>query len=356
LDLLREDSNGTVAEVPGTPIEEWARCVRSLEPDLATPPGTGRVIRLEHPALGPALLTTAWQSHVGMRDAIMTWVRQLADHEDAGVRIAAAQIAGKLATYDFTVIRTEILTAWAASGKFSHRQAVACAVEPLAQQKLLSGRVRKMVRGWASGLDPSRCAAAIAVYGTGYGASYPDEAIDGMTRIARSRVLTSTGRRARDTEQALARAISRSMTEMFAAGADAQVVSALHRWTLSDAWLLRWAAARSLTRLARQGGNRPALLVLAGQQPKLRDAIVELWRTALVEGESVRDAWNALRYWVTDADAGPAGDWLRELVAVLGADPRVGGRLHYHVTLWEFQSGRRISVIPHDLRMKWRKQ
>jgi hypothetical protein len=358
--LQSENGEPNAAEAPATPIEDWAACVRTSDAAQGAPAGSGRIVQLEHPTLGPAILRTAWQSHVGMREAILPWLRHLADHDEIDVRMAAAQIVGKLATYDFDVIRFEILAEWAGSGRFNDRQATAWAVEALAQQDRFAGRVRKLVRGWARSGDTARCATAIAVYGTSYGAYHPHEAIDAMRRIAGSRVLA-----AKALEQALARTISQSMTEMSAAGANTEVLSALGQWAHSDAWLIRWAAARCLTRLARQTEDRngdragwPALLSLIDKKPALQQAVTALWQNALTEGPITESSWEALRYWLESDKRVRAEDseyvrkLLREFLFTLAENARVRDRLRFHVDLWEFRRRRRITSMPDELRKK----
>ncbi len=378
-----EESDRTVLSTK--PIGEWSRCVE-LSSSVG---GTGRTVRLLHPRLVSKILEEVWQDHIQLRDALLTWLRTLAVHPDVRVRVKAAQAVAKLATYDFDVIKREVLRAWAGDGGFRTRQAVAWALEALALADggRFAARVRGLVRDWARSSDVRLQAGGVATYGTFLGSEYPDEALECMRRIAGGRLYRANGQRkgVELAERELANIVQQSIVDVFLAGAHEKVVHELAEWTRMPAWRWRRCAAKCLVRLAGRNGTEPGwplLMELADRQPGFRADVSLLWRNALASEHDAVAPWDALRrlillaenadrQWPAAGDTSPlattmaSGGWSAEALRfhtltrgllidiATGDTPADDARvrsLRFHIQLWEFRDGRRLTVVPDSLR------
>jgi hypothetical protein len=343
-----------------------------------TEEGTGRTVRVVHRRLVPRILEEVWQEHVGMRDAMLAWLKQLAVHPEVRVRVNGAQAVAKLATYDFDVIRREILAPWAVDGGFRPRQAVAWALEALTvlERGRFAPRVRGLVREWVRGSNVRLEAAGVAAYGTFLGAQYPGEALRSMREVAAGRLVGAGGRdRVDRAERELANIVRNAVLEMFVAGAQDQIVAELAEWTRMPMWRLRRCSARCLVGLAKKESNKPGwplLMEHSAEQDRTRADVSVLWRNALTAENEPGAAWAALHRLILRAEnAGqqwPADNGMmtraklsdeavrfRELVRRLLTDIASGDHpadrerlrsLRFHIRLWEFRDRRRLALVP----------
>ncbi|MEO3810623.1 hypothetical protein ABGB17_16610 [Sphaerisporangium sp. B11E5] len=370
------------------PIGEWSGSVVVR----STGAGAGRTVHLVHPRLVAKVLETAWQDHVGMRDVLLDWLKKLAVHPDVQVRVKAAQAMAKLATYDFEVIKREVLKEWARDGRFRTRQAVAWALEALAlaDDGRFARRVQSMVRDWVRSQQASLQAAGVATYGTFLGAEYPESALQAMRRIAGGRLSAADGQRsgADRAERELANIVQKAILDMFLAGAHEQVIRELATWTRLSLWRWRRCAAECLVRLSRERGElpyRPLLMEIAEERHGFRGDVAQLWRNALLPEHQRVGAWEALRRLVLLAEsAGRSSPEIEDRMTVVpaaldeagspadrsvtaaqasvrrllsdiaaGDSPADAARvrsLRFHIDFWEFRQGRRLSVVPSSLR------
>jgi hypothetical protein len=347
-----------------------------------TTEGSGRTVRVVHWRLGAKILEEVWQEHVGLRDAMLAWLKQLAVHPEVRVRVKGAQAVAKLAIYDFDVIRREVLRAWANDGGFRTRQAVAWALEALAltERGRFAPRVRALVREWVRGSNVRLEAAGVAAYGTFLGPEYPGEALRVMREVAAGRLIGAGSRDRIDrAERELANIVKSAALEMFAAGAQEQVVAELAKWTGTSMWRLRKCAAKCLVGLAKKEGGLlgwPVLMELAAENDRFRTDVSALWRNALAGENDPAAAWEALhrlilraenagqRWPVTDgtvtrdglsAEAARFRDLTRRLLAdIAGCDSPADGSsfssLRFHIRLWEFRDRRRLALVPDWMR------
>ena len=347
-----------------------------------TAEGTGRTVRVVHQRLVPRILEEVWQEHVGMRDAMLAWLKQLAVHPEVRVRVKGAQAVAKLATYDFDVIRREILAPWAGNGGFRPRQAVAWALEAfaLAEGGRFAPRVRGLVREWVRGGNVRLEAAGVAAYGTFLGTEYPGEALRSMREVAAGRLAGTGGRgRVDRAERELANIVRNAILEMFVAGAQDQVVAELTEWTRMPMWRLRRCSAQCLVGLAKKESNQPGwplLMELADGSGRFRADLGVLWCNALATENDPAAAWAALHRLILRAEnAGqqwPATDGMvtrgelsdeavrfRELARRLLTNIASGDRpadherlrsLRFHIRLWEFRDRRRLALVPDWMR------
>ncbi|MFI6393734.1 hypothetical protein [Nonomuraea sp. NPDC050540] len=358
------------------PISDWSACadIRSAGG------GDGNTVHLVHPRLASKILEVAWQEQVGLRGALLPWLKDLAVHQDMRVRVKAAQAMARLATYDFKVIRREVLRVWAADGGYRTRQAVAWTLEALAlaEDGRFAGRVRGLVSDWVRSRDVCLQAAGVAAYGTFLGAEYPDSALKAMRRIAGGRLQRLDRRRGgvERAERELSTIVEKAILDVFLAGAYEKVVGELADWTRLPFWRWRRCAATCLVRLSKQDGGLPGwpmLMELADGQARFRADVAQLWRNALNEEHRSVNAWPHLRRLINLAEtadrrwpaAGDPDDWsdealrfhalvrrlLTDIAAGSGpADAKRVRTLRFHVTFWEFQDGRQLTVIPDSLR------
>ncbi|WP_283133310.1 hypothetical protein [Rhizohabitans arisaemae] len=306
------------AEPPDTfggPAGRWSPLVGVAEQENG--PGRGLVARLRHPGLREPILRSVWRARPGLRDPVLTWIHGLAGHPDVRVRVKVAQAVAEWARHDFPAVLRAVLDVGARDGRLRPRQVVAWALEALAfaDDGVLADRVRRLVGDWAGGADVRCRATALAAYGTFLGARYPGDAFAGMRRVVERRLGRFDGGDEAMTErdeEAIIGIVRRSLLDLFAAGAQAEVVWTLAEWAGRRHPPWRKAAADCLVRLATRRGDRPGLPVLmelADERPELRLPIVLLWRNAL-ESRHPR-ARQVLHDLAADADrttrSGPGG-------------------------------------------------
>ncbi|WP_239394117.1 hypothetical protein [Frankia sp. CiP3] len=362
---------------PPTPISDWSKCVRVGAPEA----GTSLVARPAHPSLIPFVLEMLWQKHIPLRDPLLAWLKSTATHPDIRVRVKAAQAVAKLATYDFDVIRNEVLRPWADDGGARSRQTAAWALEALAliDDRRYAARVRVLVRGWSRENNVQRQAAGIVAYGTYLGSEYADEALACMRRAAGGRVRRPPGRRdgVEQTERVLAKIVEQSIVDVFVAGARETVVAELAEWTRMPVWRCRQCAGRCLVRLAGRrdpGSSWPILMELIKVEPELRMDVFALWRNALDENpgptakalhrligmaERADQEMSTSAVGQDPAPQTPEAVQFRaltyELLSELAsgdtqADRERRRRLRFLIHLWEFRDQRQLTIIPSILR------
>lgn len=396
------EAEGTVGEsgrtpLPSTDVADWSECVR-LE---TSPDGRSRVVRLAHRALYTTVVETVWQEHIPLRDAVLAWLRALGGQPDVRVRVKAAQAVAHLATYDFEVIRNEVLRPWADGGRPRCREAAAWALEALSfrDDRRYAARVRGLIREWTQAGDICRQAAGITAYGTFLGFEDPQEALNRMAEVVDARQFRLRTRRGTTAavERDLAGIVERAIIEIFRSGQPETVITTMAAWTRSGSWR-RWQCAAGclvrLTRLREPDADWPILLQLADQTPHLTDDLAALWREALDRlprrttialYEIIQRAEDLLATYNTDtgpatsvnptaaADPGIAAessggdrgqvDAVRfravthQLLSDLCAgdepsDERRRRRVRFQVAVWEHRLGRPITIIPTALRQR----
>ncbi|GAB2572206.1 hypothetical protein GCM10027168_01170 [Streptomyces capparidis] len=283
-------------------------------------------VRMGRRGLGEAVLEVLWHDHTGARGPLLKWLDELVTRGEEDVRVAAAQAAGLLATFDWSYVEEELLSIWAAD-RSEHaerrRFAAAWALERAAADPVLVPRTRTLLRAWSRRRDYQAC--AMAAYGTGIGALFPAEALGSLERIARSMG---------------ARSVRGAVREIYAAGSQVQALEKLATWSSSPHYGLHQDAARCLHQLSMFRGN----LAITGllEDPVARGHLLRLARRTLLSRHHVvaRHGWQTVRLWVERAGDEPGldevvGEFVAELPS--GTALEVGGlrqRLLFYLRLW----------------------
>jgi len=324
------------------PVKDWSENTETV--GEAVGDGSGQRLRLVHPRLAGHLLDVFWREHLGERDAFLSWLHGLGDHPRPQVRAKAAQAVARLASHDHDHVLRETVRAWARGGGFRTRQTAAWSLEALAvvSDERTVRKVHGLVKGWIKSSNIQLVAAGVTAYGTFLGAQDPDETLARLREAAGGRI------RRRGSSDRIEREIvtitQRALLDMFAAGAEEQVVRELAAWSRFPHGRRRLAAAQSLLQLARRverGSGRPVLAVLALGQPALRDDLVLLWRNALHPGRGDERSWEALHHWIVLAENDPElADVVAAVIEGVQADNALARRLDYHRRLWKFRRAR----------------
>ncbi|GAA1015168.1 hypothetical protein Aple_068190 [Acrocarpospora pleiomorpha] len=288
--------------------------------------GAERRIRLRVPALVPVILDVAWHNHPTVRGPLIDWLSDLTQDDDTQVRIAAAQAIGKLAGYDYTAIDEEFIQPWARAYRVAGHRLAAWALETAAlEARSAAPRVRKRLRTWARGTLPQR-SVAVRAYATSLGLMDIGDTLSGLRGIA--------GTAHADLRTQAARA----MAELALSGVHREIVRELADWTRAGNTGLRVAAVEAMLRLAvatlDHEPDRPLLLgMLVEGEARVRAEIAQLWRNALADQRG--RAWPSFGMWARHADTDPELiPLLGDLVAGLGADPRLRRALRFYLSWW----------------------
>lgn len=228
-----------------------------------------RRARLVDEELMHAVIEVVWHDYDSLRDPLREWLTALVSGPLERIRVRAAQIAGILLSHDFDSVYRDLIRHWAGESA-AYRQSAALALEMAAHDPRLVHRVRGQIRSW----------------------------------------LSSPRWQLQDSSVAF------SMSWLYLAGAPGPTADALDHWITSDNDHLNRHAIRTLLILSRYGAgpdrrDRPVLADTAMTDQDRADALVRLWRHALMGKDSSTRAWDLLRRWLL------AGDADKELAAFL---------------------------------------
>ncbi|WP_326611248.1 flagellar brake protein [Streptomyces scopuliridis] len=313
-------------------LRDWRR-----HADVEFTDREGRVVDAQHPecrvrvrqqGLREAVLQVLWHDHSGARGPLLDWLDGLVVRSEEAIRVAAAQTAGLLATFDWVYVEEELLDRWATdTGEHAPklRFAAAWALERAVADDRLAVRIRRLLRRWAGQRSHQICAEA--AYGTRIGARFPTESLNGLEEIAKSRK----------------KSVRDAVREIYAAGSAPQVLERLAGWAASPYSLLREDAAMCLQQLSGFHGT-PAVTSLL-HEPGSREHLLALTRLVLVSKNPLtrRRGWDTVRRWVSRAgDELGLAEVLAEFLVMLPPDvdtPADGlrERILFHLRLWAHQ-------------------
>lgn len=298
--------------------------------NLPRDPGCRVLVRQR--GLVPVVLEVLWHDHGGARRPLLQWLAELVERDEDRIRVPAAQTVGLLATFDFDFVESELLRHWAAAddGPFAARRvkAVAWALERAAADDRLTGRIRRLLKGWSATHRYQTC--ALEAYGTGIGALFPVDALDGLERIAKTRL----------------RSVRSAVGEIYVAGSTTQVLKRLADWSASPYPLLHIDAAMCLQLISRLPAGRdvPTLTSMMGEPGSRADLLRLTGRIMRSEHDGIRRrGWDIVRQWV---DRAGDDERLVEVVAAFVGDLCGPGeapgrdlslRLLFHLRLWGHQ-------------------
>jgi hypothetical protein len=291
------------------------------------------------PGLPAAVLETAWRHYDAVRGPLIAWLQSLAaQRQDPTLQVRAAAAVGKLATYDFEYISTEVIDGWAASPDPSHRWAAAWALEMAAEDPRLAERVRRRISDWcqeASDQDRQRTfnrqRTALLAFTTSIATRHPGSTLQSLA------VLAKQPHHGNDWAVAL------GLRELFLAGCHAEVRYRLADWARLGEELsfmpLQVQAARGLLAISQDAvdsdNERQDVLRLFATDPAWRETSTNLWRLALNRAVTSQSAWDVLWIWLRRAGREPelAGP-VEELVSGLVRDEHLRARASFYQLFW----------------------
>ncbi|MEW1750726.1 hypothetical protein [Streptomyces angustmyceticus] len=295
----------------------------------ATPGGADdnpRRARLVDEELMHAVIEVVWHDYDSLRDPLREWLTALVAGPLERIRVRAAQIAGILLSHDFDSVYRDLIRHWAGDSA-AYRQSAALALEMAAHDPRLVHRVRGQIRSWLSSPRWQLQDSAARAYGTLVGAQDVPDTLWALREL---------GTRP---ELALSSSVAFSMSWLYLAGAPGPTADALDHWITSDNDHLHRHAIRTLLILSRYGAgpdrrDRPVLADTAMTDQERADALVRLWRHALMGKDSSTRAWDLLRRWLLagDADKELAG-FLEVLVPRICARP-LSLRAGFYLGIW----------------------
>ncbi|MGX7761263.1 hypothetical protein ACWQ06_21735 [Streptomyces angustmyceticus] len=295
----------------------------------ATPGGADdnpRRARLVDEELMHAVIEVVWHDYDSLRDPLREWLTALVAGPLERIRVRAAQIAGILLSHDFDSVYRDLIRHWAGDSA-AYRQSAALALEMAAHDPRLVHRVRGQIRSWLSSPRWQLQDSAARAYGTLVGAQDVPDTLWALREL---------GTRP---ELALSSSVAFSMSWLYLAGAPGPTADALDHWITSDNDHLRRHAIRTLLILSRYGAgpdrrDRPVLADTAMTDQERADALVRLWRHALMGKDSSTRAWDLLRRWLLAGDADKElAVFLEDLVPRICARP-LSLRAGFYLGIW----------------------
>lgn len=273
-----------------------------------------RCARLVDEELMHAVIEVVWHDYDSLRHPLLEWLTALVAGPLERIRVRAAQIAGILLSHDFDSVYRDLIRTWAGVKSAPYRQCAALALEMAAHDPRLVPRVRGQIRSWLSSSRWQFQDSAARAYGTLVGAQDVPDTLWALREL---------GTRP---ELAFSSSVAFSMAWLYLTVAPGPTSDALDHWIASDNDHLTRHAIRTLLILSRYSAgpdhrDRPVLADAAMTDPDRADALVRLWRHALMGQHSSTRAWDLLRRWLL------AGDADKELAAFLEAlVPRICAR------------------------------
>ncbi|UKY47695.1 hypothetical protein [Streptomyces inhibens] len=254
-----------------------------------------RRARLVDEELMHAVIEVVWHDYDSLRDPLREWLTALVARPLERIRVRAAQIAGILLSHDFDSVYRDLIRNWAGDSA-AYRQSAALALEMAAHDPRLVQRVRGQIRSWLGSPRWQFQDSAARAYGTLVGAQDVPDTLWALRELGTRQ------------ELAFSSSVAFSMSWLYLAGSPGPTADALDRWITSENDHLAKHAIRTLLILSRYGAgpdrrDRPVLADAAMADPDRADALVRLWRRALMGQDSSTRAWDQLRRWLLAADA-----------------------------------------------------
>jgi hypothetical protein len=285
------------------------------------------------------VLEHVWNEYDLEREALLVWLRMVAEDVEDRVRIRAAAAIGYLACYSFDQIRRELIVPWAGSGDGSERERAVAALALPARHPTTAARVIQLVLEWCQKEKPAlRCTAARAL-GTSVGAILLGGPDQHLTKLAKG------------ADPRLALEIGDSLAELLATADEARQVELLR---MLDQWSAEERAGRqragvfafleiASTLWIRVGDESPvwwpsllrwANTMSSGAEPP-QALIARLWQRALVCPGTDHAVHRILGAWASAAERVP--DIRTALVSLLtdvARSPRPARLVTYYAKTW----------------------
>jgi hypothetical protein len=330
-------------ELPARQLLGWLDA-EELTASEATSAGR---LEFRNRAVPDVVVEYVWTSHHLAVDTIIRWldgmarIRRGRPRPSREVRLRAAQVVGRLASYDFAYVVHKVIQGWIGTDTVSGLQATSWAVEVMADDPRIAVATWEKVREWSKGRRQLRRAALI-VYADSL---RPEQAADALALVRRIGGLSS------DLDYAVA-AVLHSAVRV---GSADEVFELLVGWlkiverTRDRFKQLRFAGkvrvlsglpahlARTVVLLSvdDDDGTRTRFLEAGRGKPGFAGALAEIWNLALADPAVAGRAIEQLRSWLiaADADDGTA-EVLQVLVADLGRRASLQRLLRFHGRRW----------------------
>ncbi|AXX30417.1 hypothetical protein KCV87_04850 [Actinosynnema pretiosum subsp. pretiosum] len=284
------------------------------------------VLRFRHADLRHAVLTGVWVDLDGIRDKLLGWLTELAQHPDVEVRARAASAAGSLVSCDFTHGLYRVLMPWASSGQATLRHSASLGLNAAGGLSGDAEPVWRHLQEWVElpgeGSTVRRLAATAGLAAGGLiGAAEPERALRVLLALA---LQSGWG---------AVPSVAEGVRALVEAGAVAPVLEALLLWSEGDTGAeLPVKALTAFVHVVRDAGFP---LATSGSHP---DVLPELWGRALEREEVADSAADALRGRVLALDHTPDPGVEEAVLDLLGGIAERGpgdyGRLCHLLDRW----------------------
>ncbi|MFF3909250.1 hypothetical protein ACFYZJ_25445 [Streptomyces sp. NPDC001848] len=273
-------------------------------------PVTQQKARFRDERASLVLLREVWTGHPSARPAVIRWLRRLADDGRPLVRTRAASTVAVLARTDLPSAMALVIEPWGTSRRSKHRLV---AVNALTLAHLVgTPNIPRILDAWCAGDDPRLRWVAVRAYGL-VGPERPEQALAALRGAVRRLYADTPG----DTDGALAQELAQAVELLLLSSASDRVLTELRHHLDDD------EAVRDLTlggfvgacRRTEDDERYGTPLVLgwyaraAGEGGPAAQGLPHLWRHALADPHTTRQALDVLRDWVLIADRSTAVEW-----------------------------------------------
>ncbi|MEU7055139.1 hypothetical protein [Streptomyces sp. NPDC046197] len=264
------------------------------------------------------LLREVWTGHPSARPALIRWLRRLADDGRPLVRTRAASTVAVLARTDLPSAMALVIEPWGTSRRYRHRLV---AVNALTLAHLVdTPNIPRILDAWCAGDDPRLRWVAVRAYGL-LGPERPEQALAALRGAVRRLYVDAPD----DIDGELARELAEAVGLLLLSAASDRVLAEL-RAHLDDDRAVRDLTLGGFVGACRRTQDeerygRPLVLEwfarAATEGGTAAQGVPYLWRAALADPRTTRQALDVLREWVLIADRSTAVEWA--LAALLPA-------------------------------------
>ncbi|MFJ3665629.1 hypothetical protein ACIPSE_04140 [Streptomyces sp. NPDC090106] len=323
--FLQETENpARVPEVPvfGTHVRKRLQVARAkaylAEEHTEWGPVTQKKAEFLDERASAVLLREVWTGHPSARPALIRWLRRLADDGRPLVRTRAASTAAVLARTDLPSAMALVIQPWGMSKRFRHRLV---AVNALTLAHFIATpNIPRILDDWCSGDDPRLRWVAVRAYGL-LGPERPAQALAALRGAVRRLYADAPD----STDEELVVELAQSVGLLLLSSASDQVLTGLRDHVDDDRAVRDLTLGGFVSACARTEDDEPhgAPLVLgwyaraATEGGPAAQGVPFLWRTALADPRTTRDALDVLHGWVLAAGRSTAVEWA--LAALLPA-------------------------------------
>ena len=320
---------------------EWLLRLRAKIKETEVQGAYGRsiteAVEYQDPEFRIKVIRRAWSDYEA-QDALVAWLGKLARNDTEQVRIYAGMALGRLATWSFDFLASHVLEQWANSRVREQREAVSYALRVVASNERLQANARQLISGWYGNRGrPLAQATAARAYGVAIGPIDPAEAFNRLERMCQFDDLR------------IAIAVGDSVADLLDAGTDGLACSILPRLAAASndfrsrgsAQMVFLIAADGLIRREQEVAGQdpvpwPLLLHLSIRLGEVRDAVKELWRSALNGAVFYEEAGQVLTRWAATAEVQPSvrEAFLRLARTIARDDWRTTAILERYCRLW----------------------